>query len=262
MTRYLSFAAIKFRSKMAYRFDYVLGTLHTLLLFVVYWSIYKALYGGASEVDGVTFSMVTTSFIISLGLSSAFEKNEMFLQDKIKQGTIANELLKPVNFKLRILFEDMGEGSFNVVFNFLPTAVIASFFAELQAPCSVLHIPLCLVSVILGYIVLWEISFIVQSWSFTLFSVWGLITIKNVIINILAGAYIPMWFMPDWLRNAIRWTPFDSIYFTPVQIYLGELDGSEIAFHFARQIFWIAVLWAVGEYFWRRGIKKLVVQGG
>lgn len=53
-----------------------------------------------------------------------------------------------------------------------------------------------------------------------------------------------------------------SIYFTPVQIYLGELDGSEIAFHFARQIFWIAVLWAVGEYFWRSGIKKLVVQGG
>ncbi len=262
MTRYLSFAGIKFRSKMAYRFDYVLGILNTLLSFVVYWSIYKALYNGASEVDGVTFSMVTTSFLISLGLSAAFHKNEMFLQDKIKQGTIANELLKPVNFKLRMLFEDMGEGAFHVVFNFLPTVIIACFFAPIQAPSGARDVLLCLVSVILGYVVLWEISFIVQSWSFTLFSVWGLITIKNVMVNILAGAYIPMWFMPDWLRSAIRFTPFDSIYFTPVQLYLGELGGKEIVFHFARQLFWITALWAVGEYFWRSGIKKLVIQGG
>ena len=262
MTRYLSFAGIKFRSKMAYRFDYVLGILNTLLSFVVYWSIYKALYNGASEVDGVTFSMVTTSFLISLGLSAAFHKNEMFLQDKIKQGTIANELLKPVNFKLRMLFEDMGEGAFHVVFNFLPTVIIACFFAPIQAPSGARDVLLCLVSVILGYVVLWEISFIVQSWSFTLFSVWGLITIKNVMVNILAGAFIPMWFMPDWLRSAIRFTPFDSIYFTPVQLYLGELGGKEIVFHFARQLFWITALWAVGEYFWRSGIKKLVIQGG
>ncbi|MBR1391145.1 MAG: ABC-2 family transporter protein [Lachnospiraceae bacterium] len=262
MSTYLQFAVIKFRNKTAYRFDYLLGILNTLLSFVVYWSIYKALYSGASEVDGVTFSMVTTNFIISLGLSSAFHKNEMFLQDKIKQGTIANELLKPVNFKLRMLFEDVGEGAFNVVFHFLPTVVIAGFFANLSAPSSVLNVLLCLVSVILGYIVLWQISFIVQSWSFWLFSVWGFITIKNVFVNILAGAYIPMWFMPDWLRSVIRFTPFDSIYFMPVQLYLGELQGWDILINFARQLLWIVILYGIGEFSWRKGIKKLVVQGG
>ena len=262
MSTYLQFAVIKFRNKMAYRFDYLLGILNTLLSFVVYWSIYKALYGGASEVDGVTFSMVTTNFIISLGLSSAFQKNEMFLQDKIKQGTIANELLKPVKFKQRMMFEDIGEGAFNVMFNFLPTVMIAAFFAELSAPSGVLNVLLCLVSVILGYIVLWQISFIVQSLSFWLFNVWGLVTIKNVFVNILAGAYIPMWFMPDWLRSLIRFTPFESIYFTPVQLYLGELQGREILIDFARQLLWIVILYAIGEFCWRKGIKKLVVQGG
>lgn len=262
MLRYLSFAAIKFRGKMAYRFDYVLGILNTLLSFVVYWSIYKALYNGADEVDGVSFSMVTTNFIISLGLGAAFHKNEMFLQDKIKQGTIANELLKPVNFKLRMLFEDMGDGAFNVVFHFLPTAVIASLFADLQAPSGAVNLMLCLISVVLGYIILWQISFIVQSWSFRLFSVWGLITIKNVAVNILAGAYIPMWFMPEALRRAIRYTPFDAIYFTPVQLYLGQLSAGEIVFCLTRQVIWIAILYAVGECFWRTGIKRLVVQGG
>ncbi len=262
MNTYLQFAAIKFRNNMAYRFEYVMGILSTLLSFVVYWSIYRALYGTEEVVDGVTFSMVATNFIISLGLNNAFAKNEMFLQDKIKQGTIANELLKPVNFKLRMLFEDFGEGLFRVIFNFLPTVIIAMFFAELQAPSGTLNMMLCIISAILGYIVLWLISFIVQSWSFWLFSVWGLITIKNVFVNILAGAFIPMWFMPAWLRDFIKFTPFDSIYFTPVQIYLGELNGYEIVINFARQIFWILILYALSELFWRRGIKKLVVQGG
>lgn len=262
MNTYLQFAVIKFRNNMAYRFEYLFGILNTLLFFVVYWSIYKALYGGADTVDGITFSMVTTNFIIVLGLNSAFSKNEMFLQDKIKQGTIANELLKPVNFKLRMLFEDLGEGFFRVTFNFLPIVIIAAFFAQLQTPSSILNLILCLVSVLLGYIVLWLISFIVQSWSFWLFNVWGLITIKNVFVNILAGAFIPMWFMPDWLRNFIKFTPFDSIYFTPVQLYLGELQGYEILINFARQIMWIIILYAIGELCWRKGIKKLVVQGG
>ena len=85
MNTYIQIAAIKFRNNMAYRFEYVMGIVNTVLNFLVYWCIYKALYGGASEVDGITFSMVTTNFIISLGLTSAFSKNEMFLQDKIKR---------------------------------------------------------------------------------------------------------------------------------------------------------------------------------
>ncbi|WP_255882764.1 MULTISPECIES: ABC-2 family transporter protein [unclassified Ruminococcus] len=262
MNTYIQFAAIKFRNNMAYRFEYLMGILNTVLNFIVYCCIYKALYGGANEVDGITFSMVTTNFIISLGLTNAFSKNEMFLQDKIKQGTIANELLKPVNFKFRMLFEDMGDGLFKVIFNFIPAVLIAMVFTQIQPPAGILNFTLCLVSAVLGYIVLWYISFIVQTWSFWLFSVWGIVTIKNVIINICSGALLPLWFMPEPIMNIIRFTPFDSIFFTPVQLYLGNLQGCEILFNFARQLLWIVILYFAGEFFWRRGIKKLVVQGG
>ncbi len=262
MSTYIQFAVIKFRNNMAYRFEYLMGILNTILNFIVYWCIYKALYGGANEVDGITFPMITTNFIISLGLTNAFSKNEMFLQDKIKQGTIVNELLKPVNFKSRMLFEDMGNGFFKVIFNFLPAMLIAMLFTKMQLPSGVLNLALCLVSAALGYIVLWYISFIVQTWSFWLFSVWGIITVKNVIVNICSGVLLPLWFMPKPIMNIIRYTPFDSIFFTPVQLYLGNLHGLEILFNFARQILWIVILYATGEFFWHRGMKKLVVQGG
>ena len=120
MRTYIEFALKKFQNKMAYRLEFFMGIVNTAITIVVYLCIYKALYGGEAEIDGVTFQMVATNFVISLGLSDAFKYNEMFLQDKIHDGTITNEFLKPVNFVFRMLSENIGEGLFKIIFNFIP----------------------------------------------------------------------------------------------------------------------------------------------
>ena len=262
MRTYVEFALKKFQNKMAYRLEFFMGILNTVITIVVYLCIYKALYGDMQEVDGITFSMVATHFVISLGLSAAFEYNEMFLQDKVHDGSITNEFLKPVNFIFRLLSENVGEGLFKVIFNFIPAVIITLFYVKLCPPASTLHLIIMLVSVVLGYLILWLIGFIVQTWSFWLFSVWGIMTIKNVIVKILSGTLLPLWFMPQTLKNVIAFTPFESIYFTPIQIYLGEISGMELFIKLINQIIWIVILWLVAQVFWKKGIKKLVVQGG
>ena len=262
MRTYVEFALKKFQNKMAYRLEFFMGIVNTFITIVVYLCIYKALYGDASEVDGITFTMVATNFVFSLGLSGAFEFHEMFLQDKIKSGTIATEFLKPVNFMLRLLAENVGEGVFKMVFQFLPALLLTLLLTEICPPASLFHFLMMLMSVAMGYLILWLISFIVQTWSFWLFSVWGIMTIKNVIVKILAGTLLPLWFMPEGLRKMISFTPFESIYFTPVQIYLGEVQGKVLLEKMTVQILWIVVLWMIAQFFWNRGTKKLVVQGG
>ena len=165
---------------MAYRLEFFMGIVNTIITTVVYLCIYWALYGGAEQIDGVSFGMVATNFVISLGLSNAFSFNEMFLQDKVKDGSITNEFLKPVNFKLRMLAQNMGGGLFNLIFNFLSALLFGIIFTDFCAPYSVLNLGLMIVSVLLGYLILWQISFLVQTWCFWLFSVWGIVTIKNV----------------------------------------------------------------------------------
>ncbi len=262
MRTYVEFALKKFQNKIAYRLEFFMGILNTVITIVVYLCIYKALYGDLQEVDGITFSMVATHFVISLGLSGAFEYNEMFLQDKVHDGSITNEFLKPVNFIFRLLAENVGEGLFKVFFNFLPAAIITMLYVNLCPPSSVLNLIVMLISVIFGYLILWLISFIVQTWSFWLFSVWGIMTIKNVIIKILSGALLPLWFMPEIVRKIIAFTPFESIYFTPIQIYLGEINGVELLKKILVQMVWIGILWIIANVFWKKGTKKLVVQGG
>ena len=87
-------------------------------------------------------------------------------------------------------------------------------------------------------------------------------TIKNVIVRILSGTLLPIWFMPSVMKKIIAWTPFESIYFTPVQIYLGEIQGVELLEKLLIQLIWVFMLWLIARFFWKKGVKKLVVQGG
>ncbi len=262
MRTYVEFAVKKFQNRMAYRLEFFMGIINTIITIIVYLCIYRALYGGAKEIDGITFQMVATNFVISLGLSDAFTFNEMFLQDKIHDGTITNEFLKPVNFVFRMLSENIGEGVFKMVFNFIPALLFTLLYASLCPPQSLLNLFVMVFSMMLGYLILWLISFIIQTWSFWLFSVWGIMTIKNVFVNILSGTLLPLWFMPAVIRKIISFTPFGSIYFTPVRIYLGELKGADILYGMAVQLIWIVILAVIANIFWKQGVRKLVVQGG
>ena len=206
--------------------------------------------------------VVTTSFVLSLCLSNVYRFNDEFIEKKLKDVTIANEFLKPVSFRGRILSENLGENFFNICFNFLPVCLIASFFSNVQKPSSIEGFILFIISAILGYLILWQMSFIVQALAFWMYRVWGIATIKDVVIYIFSGAAIPLWFIPNWVLNFIKLTPFDLIYFTPVKLYLGQITSHDFAWNIGRQALWILILYVIGDILWKCGEKKVVVQGG
>lgn len=262
MTACLAYAKKAFLGRSAYRFDHLMSILSTILQFFIFYEIYRTLYGDAEQVDGITMSMVTTNFVLSLGLGTIFSPDDYFLPNKIWDGSISTELLRPISFKGRMIAENVGNSAFNLIFKFIPVLVIALFTTGMGAPSGAVNFLLFLVSAVLGYGVLWTVSFAVQMTSFWLINIWSLITIKNVFVNVLSGSMIPLWFMPDWMQGVLNFTPFSSIYFTPVQIYLGQLSAAETALKCLIQLVWIVCIYLVGNILWKNGQRKLIVQGG
>lgn len=259
---YFAFAKKSFLGRSAYRFSHWMSVFNTCLQIFIFWGIYKSLYGGRTEVDGITLSAVTTNFILSMGLGAAFSVDEGFLPGKIRDGSISNELLRPVSFKGRMLAEDLGNAVFNLLFQFLPALLIAVFTIGIQAPAGAEMFFCFLFSALLGYGVLWTIGFAAQMAAFWLINIWSLMTIKNVFIKVLSGSMFPLWFMPEWMGGVMKFTPFSSIYFTPVQIYLGQLTPMQICQKCAVQVVWIVLIFMLGNLMWLKGQRKLVVQGG
>ena len=143
-----------------------------------------------------------------------------------------------------------------------PVLIVSIVLFKLLPPFSMQSGILFCVSAILGYLVLYSINFIVWLSSFWFYWTFSIITIKDAVIAIMSGALFPLWFLPDSLHTLIKLTPFESIYFVPISIYLGQLPYDEIISSIAKQVIWLALLVIVGHIVWKRATKKLVVQGG
>lgn len=259
---YIAYLKKSFLRKSAYRFDHLMSILSTCLRIFIFWEIYRTLYGTRQEVDGITMAMVTTNVILSMGLDVVFGMDDNFIPGKIHDGSIATELLRPMSIKGRMIAENMGSSVFKLIFHFIPALLIAQIMIGILPPASPMMFMCFLISALLGYGVMWSISFALQMLSFWVITTWSITTLKNVVINIFSGTMLPLWFMPEWMDRILRFLPFSSIYFTPVQIYLGQLSGAEILEKCGIQIIWILIIYCAGDILWKCGQRKLVVQGG
>lgn len=262
MKAFLAYLKISFKSHTVYRVQFIFGIIKTCIQIFINCSIWKALYGNNTEVSGITYMMVTTNFVLSLAMSASFGINDFAIQQKLWDGSIATEMLKPIDLRVNLLARDLGEILFNLLANFAPSVLISIFFIGILPPESLINFMFYLISIILGFAVLWALSTIVQMTAFWIMNVWSVVTIKNVFINILSGMMIPLWFLPSSFREIIELTPFETIYYIPVNIYLGRLSSCEIAASYFKQIVWFIVLFIIGNWLWNIGKKRIFVQGG
>ena len=75
-TPYLAFAKKSFLMRSAYRADHLMGIVNTIVRIFIFWEIYRSLYGSRTQVDGISMKMVTTNFILSIGLGAVLFTRE------------------------------------------------------------------------------------------------------------------------------------------------------------------------------------------
>lgn len=225
-------------------------------------SIWKAIYQEEESIGGIQFRMLMTYIILSFLIQSIFMMDEYMIDHKVRTGLISSDLLKPISFRLYIFSYNIGALFFRIIMQLIPALIISVIFFGLLPPFSAAMALYFVISVVLGYLVLYSINFIVWITCFWFFGTFSLVTIKDAAVMILSGALLPLWFMPQWLVEFIEMTPFKSIYYIPVSIYLGYIPRDEIFLNIIIQAVWVLILFAVGHVMWKTASKKLVVQGG
>lgn len=262
MRVYLEFLKKAFQNNVVYRVDYYASLINALVLIFVNIAIWRAINEGDGALGGIQFQFLVTYIVLSFLLQTLFLMDEYFIENKVRSGLISTDLLKPINFRMYVFSYNVGTMVFRLVLQFLPALLLSVFIFRLLPPFSISMLGYFILSATLGYLVLYNINFIVWISSFWFYWTFSLITIKDAFVLILSGALIPIWFMPVWLIDFIRLTPFESIFYTPIRIYLGMIPHDQIFITIVKQFVWIAVLYGIGQLLWTLAQKKLVVQGG
>ena len=258
---YFTFSMIKFKNNFRNKFNILVKILETLLFFIVYMYVFKSLYKGRDNVDGYTLEMVITSILFISCMVNSYINHELFIQEKLKEGAFLTELMKPVDFKAKVLFENIGNVVFNVCFQAVPVILIALMITDIMKPASGLFLMLSLVSSVFGYLIYWYLNLVINEITFFDFSVWALVVIKNGIIDIFGGMLLPMWFMPDVVKQVLYFTPIPYLFQIPVNIYLGLYNYKELICFILVQMIWVVFLFGLSRFIWNKGLEKIFARG-
>jgi ABC-2 type transport system permease protein len=260
---YLEFCRVGFVNTLAYRLRYFTGIVTYFIYVSVYYFIWKAIYEHSASIEGFDFAHLLTYIGVGWIIRSFYFNNiDQELAYQVMEGRLAMDLIKPVNIQVMYVARAAGESVFRLALLTIPTALVLFLVYPLRLPASIGHAGAFLVSVSLSFLIVAAINFAVGTFALRLQSILGLLRAKFFLLELFSGLLLPMTFFPQVVQKILALMPFQYISYVPMLIYLGKLSGGGVARAIAIQIFWVAILMAIGHGLWRWSTRRLIIQGG
>lgn len=273
LRRYRPFFRAGAMETVAYRFNIFGWLIVSALQIVCVFFLWIGVYANSpdSVINGFTLPemLVYTAFINVFNFVS-FPGNTMYsvVQD-ITKGTIAMSFVKPISYRVRFIFSNLGAMCMNMLLLGLPLfAVLYGVFAALgyiviSAWWTVpLHIVLFLAAQLCATMLFDCLDYICGVLCFYTTAGWGMNSMKQVIVNFLSGSLIPLSFFPGVFAKILNYSPFAGISQNPVLILMMKTDWAAALFNIGLSAAWLIALEGLARLIFHFASKKVTVQGG
>lgn len=267
--KYFAFSKAGILDGFAYKFSalgWLLGDMISLLILFFLW---QAIYKNATSdmINGMTFKQMIAYLIYARVATTLVFSSISFwiIGDDIYEGNIAISLIRPINYRYRLLASSFGVFLSTAILLFIPLFVlsIALLNLTLGIPIpSLVNIILFLLSAILSFIIADSLNFLMGEIAIFTNALFGLMIIKNIVFSFLSGGLLPSSFFPIWLNTILKFLPFQSMIEKPIMMFLGRLNTQEIIISFLIQIMWIIILSIICNASFNRLKKRIVSAGG
>lgn len=250
------------RRTWAYRARFVLWLLRAMAQLYLLRMIWTALYAGREAVEGIPASMMLVYLTIAMLQEFLIQPAVVHeINARVTRGTVASDIVRPIGFLPQMLAYDIGGllGRAPVLLVAVPVAALVGSIRLPPTPEALLGY---VASLLLAYVISLLIWTMVGLSAFWMMNAQGLRFLLSTVQGFLAGAMVPLWFLPGWLQTILELLPFQGMAFLPVSIYVGETGGRGIAGALGIQGLWVVALAVLTAFMWRRAQWKLVVQGG
>jgi ABC-2 type transport system permease protein len=217
----------------------------------------RPMLGGYDIHDALTYTFVTQGLLATVAIWGWFE-----IEERIRSGDVAIDLLRPISFLGYWLAHDYGRAAYQAVARGIPPFVVAALAFDLRLPENAVTWPVFVVSVTLAVAVSFAIRALVNLFAFWFLDARGLAGIVATAWMFLSGLVLPLAVFPAGLRTFARLTPFAATFDAPSQIFVEQVSGIELVGTLALQAGWALLLLGCAKRAMDLGTRKLVIQGG
>jgi ABC-2 type transport system permease protein len=258
---YIEFAKRAIAREATYRFDVFTGLVSFVIRIYLLRTVWVALYAHNAAPRGLPLHAIITYSTVALLMGLVLDIDQSrALYERLHDGSIATDFMKPISVPLYLFADGTGEVIFHALL-IVPGILLALLFVHIDVP-SFGVLAAFTVSCVLGYFVGCFLNFILNCTAFWTLEISAVQHIVTWLTDLLGGELVPLIFFPPLVANVVFALPFAAMFSTPLLIYVGAIGPERYAEVMGLQLLWIAVLGGISAVMWRAGARRVVVQGG
>jgi ABC-2 type transport system permease protein len=268
---YLAILSARFRMLLQYRAAALAGLWTQIFFGFVILGIYEAFYRSSTREQPMTFAQIASYVWLGQALLAMLPWNaDAEVRAMVRTGAVAYELCRPIDLYGLWFARALASRTAPTVLRAVPMCLIASIGLPLLgldewrlAPPPALTSAFafgvtllctlllgCAMSTLINISLLWTISGE------------GAVILMTALATFLSGMIVPLPLFPDWAQPIVRALPFAGLVDLPFRVFVGHIPPGAVGLVLLHQIAWMLGLVLTGRWLLRRGLRRIVVQGG
>ena len=209
MKKYADLALIGIKEHMAYLSSVWANFLAKIVYLYMQFALWNALFTSNKGSNIPLSHEETIRYIIVATIISTFMECDVidWINSQIQSGDVANQLIRPIDYKFMIFSKHIGTSLVRFVIYTLPLMILVYIFYHGELFCQT-QLIYGIISILLAYMIQFLYSLIIGLMAFWLIVTWPLNMLLAAIYKLLSGSWIPAAMFPELLTKINMFLPF------------------------------------------------------
>jgi ABC-2 type transport system permease protein len=253
--------------RMAYRGDFLLGTLLRFLPMVTTILLWQAIYAGAgrSDLDGFRYREMI-AYLLLTHISRMFSSMPGLaagIARDIREGTLKRYLIQPLDLIGYLVSYRVAHKVAYIVTSAVPYGLLffvcRGFFDGLPDPTTLAAYA---VSLVLSFLVGFFFEVSVGMVGFWFLEVTSLLYIVMTLTFFISGQMLPLDLLPQPWAGLLKVLPFQYMAYFPAVVFLGKIKGWALVLHLLGELAWALAFMVLARVLYRFGLRRYSAYGG
>ncbi len=266
LRKYAKTFTIGLQNTFVYRWNILFQSLFGLIPLAGTVFIWRAIFSGTGgKVGSYDYGDMIWYFLLGMIMNSLTSpsQDDWQIAADIREGQISSFMVKPMNYLAYRISLYLSSRLIYTTLTIIPVAVVLFFFRDFVVlPEHGITWLLFALSVTMAAALSFLIAYTVALSAFWILEISTLIFIVFSFEYFLSGQTFPIDIMPAWFREGLMYFPFPYQIFFPIQIFMEKVQGAALWKGLAVQAVWVALLWRLSVFVWKRGLRKYQAVGG
>lgn len=246
---------------LAYPADLLLRSLGILIFLWVFIHLWRSSFAasGQTRIQGLSLSDTLWYLVLAESITLAKPRVATEIARAIKDGTIAYQLGRPMNWLLYQASLTLGEAIARGLATLLLGGLLVAALVGPPPPPATW--PLAALAVLAAWLLDFCMAALIGLLAFVVEDVAAFEWIYSKLVLVLGGVLLPLDFLPDGWRQVAQALPFAATTWAPARLFVSG-DAGLFARLFGLQLAWLLVVGLGLHLAFSRAARHLAVNGG